>query len=473
MENSNSAKGPVLKKTVFTIPGETFLRSLPRRLIPSRRFLKRAAVVLSILIAVALLARLGLDIYASRKLNSRLEALEKSGAPIHMYQLMPKPVPDDENAGNLLKAVFLVIGRNTPKNEETLFSYDTYNESELVPLELQKAAREALDKPRIRMAIQLVTEASKLESCDFRLAWEKGSEMELTHLTDIRRISKMLGAKAFFESRDGKHDNAFATCLVGIRTAARLEQEPILISHLVCVASLGISLHSLKIVLRDPDFTEAQYREAIETLAAMDIQTSWKRAMEGERCMLLAVYQRIMAEGDVTYFDMDSGELRRPGPLAKAFGWSIRPWMKLVEAKCIDLMGEDISAPWLDTQTGKRLNVEISRSPFRLFDMLMPCFDKNYSLAAIARRDLACLAMALRIHKGKTGSYPKSLDELVPGALTKLPIDPYSGGPYMYKADGAGFKVYSVGKDRVDQGGTPPNPPGDSEHGDIVWEMPK
>ncbi len=51
------------------------------------------------------------------------------------------------------------------------------------------------------------------------------------------------------------------------------------------------------------------------------------------------------------------------------------------------------------------------------------------------------------------GRFPKNLDELVPNYLPALPVDPFDGQPLRYKPLEKGCVIYSIGKDRHDDGG--------------------
>jgi len=64
--------------------------------------------------------------------------------------------------------------------------------------------------------------------------------------------------------------------------------------------------------------------------------------------------------------------------------------------------------------------------------------------------------------------YPETLSQLVPEFLDKLPTDPSSGKPLVYRRDGCGFIVYSVGPNMKDDGGKEPAKDADTE--DIVWK---
>jgi hypothetical protein len=61
--------------------------------------------------------------------------------------------------------------------------------------------------------------------------------------------------------------------------------------------------------------------------------------------------------------------------------------------------------------------------------------------------------LALRRHRDQQGSFPQALAELVPNELSALPIDPFTQRPLVYCTAGGEFTLYSVGRDRQDNGG--------------------
>lgn len=68
-------------------------------------------------------------------------------------------------------------------------------------------------------------------------------------------------------------------------------------------------------------------------------------------------------------------------------------------------------------------------------------------------RTLGCAA-AVRLHKQRTGSYPRSLEAL---GLGETAIDPFTGKPLIYRVDAqAGFQLYSAGVNSKDDGGRAP-----------------
>ena len=98
--------------------------------------------------------------------------------------------------------------------------------------------------------------------------------------------------------------------------------------------------------------------------------------------------------------------------------------------------------------------------------------------SALARRDntqalvaMWRLGLALKRYQAAHGQYPATLADLQKALDWKIPPDPFSGKPYVYRREGAGFLVYSVGPDMQDDGGRSQwDDKGKwHEHGDLVW----
>ena len=69
----------------------------------------------------------------------------------------------------------------------------------------------------------------------------------------------------------------------------------------------------------------------------------------------------------------------------------------------------------------------------------------------------------------KHGRYPTKLAQIAPEFIDKVPEDPFSGKSLIYRTEGEGFIIYSVGQNQVDDGGARPERRKWKE-GDIVWK---
>src|SRR5215218_5867608 len=90
-----------------------------------------------------------------------------------------------------------------------------------------------------------------------------------------------------------------------------------------------------------------------------------------------------------------------------------------------------------------------------LSGLLLPASYKAMyaALDGDATRGLVRLAVAAAAHKAKHGRYPEKLAELVPEFLQEVPPDPYDGRPIRLRRVEGGLVLYSVGRDRKDDGG--------------------
>ncbi|MGH7137257.1 MAG: hypothetical protein ACREHD_16055 [Pirellulales bacterium] len=86
-----------------------------------------------------------------------------------------------------------------------------------------------------------------------------------------------------------------------------------------------------------------------------------------------------------------------------------------------------------------------------------------------ARRDVARTAIAVERFRRANGQLPDALSDLAPDFLPQVPADPFDGAPLRWLASGDYYRVYSIGPDGVDHGGTVADSP---MTGDIVFRVP-
>ncbi len=75
--------------------------------------------------------------------------------------------------------------------------------------------------------------------------------------------------------------------------------------------------------------------------------------------------------------------------------------------------------------------------------------------SAVAHRRLLIAELALRLSQLENQRVPASLQELVPKYLPRVPVDPFGDQPLRYRAQSTNWLLYSVGPDRIDNGGIP------------------
>lgn len=98
--------------------------------------------------------------------------------------------------------------------------------------------------------------------------------------------------------------------------------------------------------------------------------------------------------------------------------------------------------------------------------------DKNNQI--LARLRLLMMELVLRCRQSDQGRAPERLDQLVPKYLQRVPTDPFSGQSLIYRARHTNWLLYSIGPDRVDDGGNPVgrSQSGSGVKGDLFFDSP-
>ena len=137
--------------------------------------------------------------------------------------------------------------------------------------------------------------------------------------------------------------------------------------------------------------------------------------------------------------------------------WSLwRPWMLKLLNERIETLGaliEGAGRPWprpLDPPSGAYLPDSASERLFREMDR------GTMATVAIETAFIRCARSVVAVERYRldhAGALSPRIEDLAPAYLDASPIDPFSGRPLRFVATSSGYIVYSVGRDRRDQGG--------------------
>jgi hypothetical protein len=87
--------------------------------------------------------------------------------------------------------------------------------------------------------------------------------------------------------------------------------------------------------------------------------------------------------------------------------------------------------------------------------MLVPALGRVFEVDVTMAARLECARAALTVerYRAAEGGLPEKLEDLVPKYLEAVPTDPFDGKPLRYRRLEKGYMIYSVGPDRMDNGG--------------------
>ena len=310
----------------------------------------------------------------------------------------------------------------------------------------------------------------------------------LPHLSRIKALSILVQLRAIAELEADRSSEAFEDLKLGFRLSDSIREEPIVIDHLVRIATLGIQLQGLREGLVRHRWSDAQLAELEKYLAALDLFKEYKHAMRGERAFATGILEWVLRQG--VKFDASGvfgGDDYTP-PLGRSLNFmpsggyyqNMLTIYRLHEKFTLASVDEQQhrAFPEITANEDQVLN-QMRMTPYNIFSKLLfsalgGVTVKNARMQTLV--DAARVACAAERYRLANGQLPDTLDALVPRFIEKIPNDVIDGNPLRYrkKADGS-YIVYSVGWNQTDDGGTlawtTGKPPSiNIRKGDWVWQ---
>ena len=313
----------------------------------------------------------------------------------------------------------------------------------------------------------------------------------LPHLARMKGLTMLTQVKATAELEAGKPAEAFADLKLGLRLSESIREEPLLIDHLVRIATLAIDLQTLREGLVRHVWTESQLAEIGTNLASVDLLAEYESAMRGERALSVSGLDYLRRRGfrDNPMNYLDNAE----GGSSSSLNFSPMPggWI-YQNMKTISEMGQEFTFPAVDVRA-HRIYPEISENgarevetmrvgPYNIFaKRLLPALQKCIQKSARMQTyvDSARIACALERYRLAEGKVPDTLEALVPRFIDRIPNDVIDGKPLRWRHEGeGGYDLYSIGWNRKDDGGElawmkqKKGSELDIAQGDWVWKLP-
>ena len=340
--------------------------------------------------------------------------------------------------------------------------------------EIQQLREAAAARPHSRFPIQYGHQPS----------WE----ILLPHLSHLKGLTTLMCIRATAELEAGKGHAARDDLNLAMRFSDSVSNEPILIDHLVRLATLGIDLQALREGLAQHAWSDAELQEFETHLRGINLLAEYKFCMRGERALCIEGLDYLRRNGmnakSLGYMD-DDGRARSAG----GFGFMASGFF-YQNMLTISRMHDEYTLNAVN-QKEHRVHPEfcdhfvaavekLPRTPYTLFArMLLPAVEKAVPKSARMQfyLDAARVGCAIERYRLANGRLPQTLQELSPAYLTSLPNDLMDGRPLKYKPDDkSGYILYSVGWNGTDDGGqlalkNKKDGEVDTANGDWVWIM--
>jgi len=320
-----------------------------------------------------------------------------------------------------------------------------------------------------RRALELLHKAAAIEHCRYPVDYGMGFGTLYPHLAEVRKGTQCLALEAVLCAENGQPESAISSISASFALARSVSREPMLIPQLVRMACQSLAASSLERVLNRNELTDEQLLSLSRTVSQAEDLSAMSGAFVGERCCGIAVFeapahQKLQIVGDLPALPLLG--LYEAAGLADAD-----------QSLYLDMMDEYMKAsllPLHQRQEAVEAGVErIENLPKIRFllRMFRPAFARitELDLRSIAHLRTAQVAVAVERYRLAAGRLPDRLADLVPGYLETVPTDPFDGKDLRYKKLEVGFVVYSIGEDKIDNGGKEPPPKGKREDCDVTF----
>jgi hypothetical protein len=439
--------------------------------------------------------------------NYRKEA-EARGLKLDFAAHIPPPIPDEENGANtpwitswfpksvpydkdkfwppLRTDADMRIKSRKPDGRRHLTDFVAYKQAfELVATDPDKKSKEKIstherDAAERTAAAAAVLEALKIyeptlnelraASAKTRVRYpveyktDEPFSILLPHLAKIKSVIQLLSLRANAELALGKSEEALKDVQLMLWFTESMRDEPFLINHLVRIACLQITAHTIWEGLAQHQWNDGQLRTLETQLATIDFLGSIQRAMNAERAGGVATIEWVRKNGRFSFLmDSEGGASSAGGPdlLIRVLP---RGWIRMEEVNYCRVLDEnlagvvDLDRRVVDPQRLAANNAQLKEvfrmGPHQLFrhrmfaSMLLPAMQDMSRKFAVAQNmaDEAAVACALERYRLANGKLPESLDALAPKFITKVPHDVLSGAPLKYeRVSDTEFVLSSVG----------------------------
>jgi hypothetical protein len=441
----------------------------------------RRKVVRLLLVLVALaLVPVGVYLYRtwrdSRRLQDLLAELDRTepGWRLSDMEASQPAIPDARNAALVMKRVRL------PSPHKVHFELEDSKlqpNQALTPLQTAKL-REYLDEhqPHLLEARRLADFPAG--SFSVKIAPDFISTA-LPHVQDTREIAHLLHMDIVWQAQQAVFEQVPINLEASRNAGRSIRDDPFLISQLVRLAVLNQSIAMLERVLAQGQPAPKLLGRMQEALANEPTVESWYTAIAGERAGIHEMFQRLDGKINMRLLRGMTGMSQRwhdnltdlvlPWTAQESHVWVLRNLTEQLATRELPLAERRAK---LDA-----LAAEAAQAPLLAQVLLTSPWRKSYEgfVRAEAKLAAACAGLAAERFRQEKGRWPKTLQELVPDWLAKVPLDPYDQAPLRYRPTPDGVVIYSVGPEGKLKGEARDNPeaqpPPDPAYEFRLWDV--
>lgn len=407
----------------------------------------------------------------SRALEETLAVSKSLGLPMTQAELVGDVPPDDENAAI---EVLATIERIDFSNSAALTGRTGTDK-------VAQDTRDAWLRANSERLDEIKTAVAKKPGWHVGRDYDLGPSLLFPDFSKIKNVARGLFTRSVIAADRGDIEAALSDFRTIRDIARRLSSEPSLIALLVAIATDTIALRSV-VYLADAFEGNAS---ALARLEEAITETSHRldafAGIRGEFYLQLHISRNLRDYGGLggiaesmtgeSSKPIDPGKIKRDGVpsglMARASMTSFADtWNQVLKRHLRD---GAVERGWGADMASRCKTMESRMRVSEILAMIiMPVYEQtdNALINDDVMQDIAVAFVRAMRHRAATGSWPKNL-----AAIDAEFDDPFSPGrPIQMSASGGEMRVWSVGRDRVDNAGSAPT--ATNKEGDTVFKWP-
>lgn len=296
----------------------------------------------------------------------------------------------------------------------------------------------------------------------------------LTASQETADLTYVLGGHALVAAERGDLDAAIDDLIAMIGIARQLRENKFELSDLISLSRYSVALRTWGLLLeRMPERFSAEQLLRLEKAARSFGDGTIAIQMAGERMMYADAVQRFFSDdgrgdghgcyanildfAEQVSFEQYLKSLLQPPPASRA--WSRRRNVEEGERIFKRIEAELAKPFWqCDCDAYRRELDRLKQDPSLGFvaQMLVGLLPHAHKAQqdAVQQRDALLIASALVRYRLDRKAWPERLEALVPRYIAEIPPDQFTGKPLSYVLVAGAPRIYSVGFDKHDDGGT-------------------
>ena len=433
-----------------------------------------AAIVLCVcVIGIVLITRQQIQSAAVRRqiadgpanLAREEAAARREGIPLTAQELQRPLPPPSENAAPLyvkLTALLREKPLGLPKYAESIDAFHSYTPAQIAAVRRTLAARQDV--------MTLVHQAADKPQCVFVRDWNKGLDLTFLEYPPMRYAARLLKTESYLLAEDGQYQAAIRNQSRGFRIARHAASDSVILSYLVGNSCELITLSGMQSILAQAGPNAALSRQVQQSIRLDFVPLSLHEPFANEAAAMSVVFQQLHAgqhQGlawlNTSLQNLTSGKDIDAAP--NHAGPPVSAAEQKIVSNAIDSQQANYLADVRRITAAVSLPIKERRAAYAAlldpsspsakngartlsFILLPDCQNLDNDVVRLKTREVMTLAAAAVLAaKAQTGTFPATL-------LSQF-TDPFMDKPLIYRREGAGFVVYSVGPASTFRGGKP------------------